>query len=69
MSKHGLSQGSVLGSLLFLLFIKDLHEAIINSSIHHFAADTNLLLAEKSLSKINKRLKQWPQSSLSIDSK
>ena len=51
---HGVSQGSVLGPLLFLLFINDLHKAIINSSVHHFADDTNLLLAERSLQKISK---------------
>ena len=49
MYTHGVPQGLVLGSLLFLLFIKDLDKAIINSSVYHFADDTNLLLAEKSL--------------------
>ena len=48
-SAHGVSQESVLGPVLFLLFINDLHKAIIHSSVHHFAGDTNLLLAEKSL--------------------
>ena len=52
MSTHGVPQRSVLGPLLFLLLIKDLHKAIINSFVHHFADDTNLLLAEKSLKKL-----------------
>ena len=47
MSTNGLPQGSVLGPLLFLLFNNDLHKAIIHSSVHHFADDTNLLLVEK----------------------
>ena len=50
----GVPQGSVLGYLLFLLYIIDLNQAIKFCTVYHFADDTNLLCHSNSTKKLNK---------------
>ena len=50
----GVLQESVLGPLLFLLYINDLNQAIKFCKVHHFADDTNLLCLSNSIKKLNK---------------
>ena len=52
--RYGIPEGSVLGALLFLIYINDLNKAIKFSTTRHFADDTNLLFVGKSLKKIQK---------------
>ena len=52
--KYGVPQGSVLGPLLFLIFINDLNIAIKHSETFGFADDTCLLNVKDSVKQINK---------------
>ena len=47
--KFGVPEGSVLGPLLFPLYINDLNIAINYCVTRHFSDDTNLLIKNKSL--------------------
>ena len=54
--QFGVPQGSVLGPLLFLIYINDLNTAIKYCTTRHFADDTNLLIKNKSLKQLKKHL-------------
>ena len=52
----GVPQGSILGSLIFLIYINDMRNAVKHSVVYHFADDTNLLCSDKDPSQLRLKM-------------
>ena len=69
MLKHGVPQGSVLGPILFLIYIIDLNHAKKYCKVQPFADDTNLLhfnSSTKNLNRLAMKQTSWHEASICL---